>query len=126
MATSTQNLTHSDFSLGYQVELAQENTESEGENDDSEHDATTFKEWTKPGDSDNDADEESDNFPDSTVNETVAETHGKQEGLVPYVVSDSDKVATQETAPKQGLQPPCQNLQRCASSQPAPTKISKS
>ncbi len=126
MATSTQNLTHSDFSLGYQVELAQEDTESEGENDDSEHDDASFKEWTKPSGSDNDADEESDNFPDSTVNKTVGETCGKQEGLVPYVVSDSDEVATQETAPKPGLQPPPRNLQRRASSQPAPTKISKS
>ncbi len=114
---------HCDFSLGYQVELGHQETESEGEDDDSEHDNISFKEWTKPGDSDNDADEESDNFPDSTVNETVGITCGKQEGLVPYVASDSEEATTQETAAKPDQNSPPRNLQHHASSQPAPTTI---
>ncbi len=98
MATSTQNLTHSDFSLGFQVEVTSVQQESEGEDNVSDQNNTSFKEWTKHGNSDNDADEESVDCPDSTVNETVAEVNVNKEGLVPYVASDSEEATSQEAA----------------------------
>ncbi len=97
MGTSTQNLTHSDFSLGYQVELGVADHVSEGEDDDSAHDSVTFQEWTQHGDSNNDTDNDSDNSPDSTVKETVPVTRAPKEGLVPYVGSDSEDATTQVT-----------------------------
>ncbi len=95
---STQNLTHSDFSLGFQVELTAVQDESEGEEDDSDQNNVTFKEWTQHGDSDNDADEESVDCLESTMTDTVAEVNVNKEGLVPYVASDSEDTVSQEAA----------------------------
>ena len=106
VATSTQNLMHSNFSLGYQVELGGEAENSNRNNDDSDESSVTFTEWLQPGDSENDHDDMSDNFPDSTVCDQRPDKTLKKKGLVPYVGSDSEDFTSQETAAKQKVDTP--------------------
>ncbi len=91
---------HSDFTLGYQVELDAEADKTEGEDDDSDDPSVTFMEWMKPGDSDDDENKETVKLPDSTVSDTVPAKRLKAEGLVPYVVSDTDDPSSQESSLK--------------------------
>ncbi len=93
-----QNLMHSDFSLGYQIELGAKEEHTEGEDDESDNPSVTFTKWTQPGDSDGDEDDKTETQPDSTVLESVPAKTVKAPGLVPYIASDSEDHTSQESA----------------------------